>query len=479
MNKTICKIIFLVGIIISPFFSENVYACQCNGMRSLFQEFSDSKTVFAGKVLDLKTEKESIYTFQVTESFKGALTPQIKVSTGTPNMCESGFVVGKSYLLYANSSSEGDFYTHNFCSRNEDLDFAQGEIALLRDLAQGKPLFQLSGSVIRKDTDFTENKIIGTPLENIKIMVESKDKTFSVLTDKKGLFRLNNLPKGIYTIKPEVPEKYQETTGYPPQDRFIVFKSGKIVSLEDFSTPSEEEMLTEEVFALIYKKPSEGEAVNIRFIWNNSVKGRILDSEGKELTDVDVKLIPINSNIRQIKSDEDRKFNKDYSLWGITPGDYFLAAEINNPFKGKEKTTIFYPQAETLEKSSVIKIKENDNLNFDLILPVIKTKLDGNVFWEDGTQISGDVSIILTGAENPTVEEMEKKKYDFDRLDGASDFSLNGYIGSEYWVQVLVYAEEYVNDVLKTTEIRSKPIKVILEKTNKPLRILISKPDNQ
>jgi len=105
--------------------------------------------------------------------------------------------------------------------------------------------------------------------------------------------------------------------------------------------------------------------------------------------------------------------------------------------------------------------------------------LEGKIYWSDKTPIVGDVRIVLSKLENSTDEELRKNNYGVTTLNGESYFSLGGYVGAEYWIHVLVFAETVVNGEIKSTRIKTKPIKVKVEKTNEPVKILIPKPDKQ
>jgi len=92
--------------------------------------------------------------------------------------------------------------------------------------------------------------------------------------------------------------------------------------------------------------------------------------------------------------------------------------------------------------------------------------------------IVGDVRVVLSKSENPTDDELRENNYDVTSLDCESHFSLNGYVGAEYRIQILVFAETFINEEKTTKRVKTKPIKIKVEKTNELLKILIPKPDN-
>ena len=480
MKRVIFRAIFLLIFIASPFCAEDVFACQCFGLPTISQSYENASAVFTGKVAELKINSgQRIFSFQIKENFKGTSVKELKVINGTVGeMCDYGFTVGESYLVYAFSYGEDKkiLFTGNFCSRNDVLADAQGEVFFLRERFQRKPESQIYGSVLRRETNQKTSEALGTPLQNIKVLVEGNGKNYETFTDEYGIFRLNKIPKGRYTVKPEFPKIYANST-YPEEQEFLILESGKIISAgyrDIFSQPPYSENETESV-SLARGEVSNGLYVGFSLRWNNRVSVKLSDSEGKVIKDAKVNLLPVSVPFREIAQNFYNSRDGNYGFAGLTPGRYYLTAEIDAPFADENR--FFYPQTETPEKATKITIKEIENLEFDFNLPVIQRNIEGKIYWSDGMPIVGDVRVILLKSENPSHDELMKNNYDVTTLDGASYFSLKGYVGAEYWIQVKVYSETYVAEKMKITEMKAKPIKIKVEKTNQPLKILIPKPD--
>ncbi len=72
--------------------------------------------------------------------------------------------------------------------------------------------------------------------------------------------------------------------------------------------------------------------------------------------------------------------------------------------------------------------------------------------------------IVLSKSENSTDDELRENNYGVTSLNGESYFSLDGYVGAEYWIHILVFAETVVSGEIKSTRVKTKPVKVKIEK---------------
>jgi hypothetical protein len=98
---------------------------------------------------------------------------------------------------------------------------------------------------------------------DLKVSIEGEGKSFELVTDSQGRFRLENIPDGMYKARPLLPNRQYKIY-------YWVF----------------------EEFTLNSKTPSvypDRTAVTINFHvgWNNHLSGKILDSEGNPIRDAD------------------------------------------------------------------------------------------------------------------------------------------------------------------------------------------------
>lgn len=476
MNKLCKKLIRIILVGVFTLISQQVFGCQCEGISTIQDSFADANSVFVGKVVSSKNDSTRSYNFEIIESFKGNKSTNIEVAN-PQNMCEPGFEIGETYLIYAFGDTEKGLYTNSFCSRTGELINERGQIDFLREIASGKPVSQIYGSIFLKDLDFKENKFYARPLDGIEIIVENENKSFKTITDSKGLFRFNKIPKGVYQVKAKYSDKY-ELSGYPSETTIVVFDSGKVVNTFD-RVLDKEIIKKEETAAFYYQRINTGEYVDFNLKWNTSVRGKIFDLDGIALNGVNVQLVPIKSNSSKLNIDSHNNSDSDYYLFGFAPGDYYLVAELNAPLKEK---IFYYPQADTKEKSTVINLGEKQKLDFDFIVPVRNSILQGNISFEYEELATPDVKVFLTDSE--TKIDLDKPKYekinDFKiyyegSMDMKSNFFIKGFVGAEYWLHVLATYQSIENNKVIEKHLEVKPIRIRLEKENKPIEVLISK----
>lgn len=104
------------------------YACTCAPMPTVQEQYRDAGAVFAGKVINIKTDgKLSTVSFQVTSAWKGVTTNQITIKTPSElTACGYPFQIGKSYLVYTTAN-----LTSNICMRTNELSKAQEDLSIL------------------------------------------------------------------------------------------------------------------------------------------------------------------------------------------------------------------------------------------------------------------------------------------------------------------------------------------------------------
>ncbi|MET1032423.1 hypothetical protein [Domibacillus tundrae] len=162
-------LIIFVFITVMTFFPSYGAACSCIEPPGVKEEFSLSKAVFSGKVIEVE-EKKSItglltksVLFEINETWKGAAQSQVEITTGNGGGdCGYEFKGGQEYLVYANDS---DMFGSNeltaiICSRTTEISAAQEDLAILgegqipaeqinlRSTGQGKVFFILTAVAV-------------------------------------------------------------------------------------------------------------------------------------------------------------------------------------------------------------------------------------------------------------------------------------------------------------------------------------------
>jgi hypothetical protein len=231
MERNLLKLLLVTAIIFLPVFTQEVFACQCWGISTPYKEFRDANAVFVGSVVSIadSSGKEIIedkstdsvdleeklrrdnetryYRFEVQEWFKGTKNTMVIVSLGR-NMCQSGFKVGESILVYASGSGDS-LRTNTFCARTRDIKESQDDLHFIRELLENKPEPKIYGSVRLYDKVSAQNSLPNTYLEGIKIILKGKNRQFETVTDKNGLYRFYKIPYGKYTIYPKLANEYK------------------------------------------------------------------------------------------------------------------------------------------------------------------------------------------------------------------------------------------------------------------------------
>ena len=137
-------VLMLAFLFISNFtlvYPEKTYACSCAGV-SPSEAFEMSESVFVGKVLNTKQEREQegivgtisyrdANLFKVTQVWKGINQSQIIVyDNGFEASCGFEFEIGNSYLVYASKDNNGELDT-GLCNRTAEVSNAGEDLKFL------------------------------------------------------------------------------------------------------------------------------------------------------------------------------------------------------------------------------------------------------------------------------------------------------------------------------------------------------------
>jgi hypothetical protein len=122
------------------------HACSCVNNPDPKTAMNNAEAVFVGKVLKVKQERKQkgiigaieyrdVNLFQVEKTWKGIEQSQIMIyDNGHDESCGYVFEEGKTYIIYAYKSKDGELYT-SYCSRTAELSHANAD---LEQLGKGK-----------------------------------------------------------------------------------------------------------------------------------------------------------------------------------------------------------------------------------------------------------------------------------------------------------------------------------------------------
>lgn len=510
MKSFLLKTILL--IISLTLLSETSRACSCGEIPSVSSSFNQSFTVFSGKAISSRIVerpqneneragdeaefaiKEKVFKFQVVEIFKGQLTKKtVDINVGSINgNCYRPFSIGESYLVYADGNDEKSLYDEFYCGITTNLTDAQSQIYFIREFLKEKSNPQIYGSVSVTEIDKSTGEDTYVLKSGYKVILEGNKGNFEEVTDEKGLYRFKNIPSGKYKIKIKFDDKY--LSYYFSDDPIFILPNGRVVTQSSevdvlsMSSQSDIERVLPQYSDPVY----DAKTFDLHLFWKGRVSGKVLDAEGKVIKYASVNLLPIKFPSREIKVDLDNKLNDgEYACVGKPSGQYLLAVQINAPFKNKENSRFFYPQTKFPAKAQIISLNEKSNFTYNVSVPVIVRQIKGKVFWDDGTLMNSEEvadwggRIFLTKYKSTKTPELFDfgfpdiyDEFDFRDLDDDSFFTLEGFEGAVYWVQFNIPVPVKVNGVTKIIIVKAKPVRIRIEKTNEPVKIIVPKPDN-
>ena len=131
--KTLMSLLLLVAFLWLG--AETASACSCAPARSAADELERSTAVFSGKVVEIRSRKQSgnIFrgvevVFRVEKAWKGVKGRTVSVFTASHGAaCGYGFTQGRTYLVYAYGAADGWLST-NICSRTRRLKDAREDV---------------------------------------------------------------------------------------------------------------------------------------------------------------------------------------------------------------------------------------------------------------------------------------------------------------------------------------------------------------
>jgi hypothetical protein len=128
------------------------------------------------------------------------------------------------------------------------------------------------------------------------------------------------------------------------------------------------------------------------------------------------------------------------------------------------ETTFYYPNTTELDQARQISIGENETVDErEIRLPpgYVVRQIEGVLVWPNGVPVShGWVCLTRSKASSD-----DDKKYDCETTDELGRFSMQAFVGAEYWLHGESNSSE-----------KGEPIKITVQMLNEPFRLVLPHP---
>jgi len=461
MKHRILITLFSLVLMLSFGSVEQVLGCSCVPERSVCESFGGTDVVFVGKVIGGKQRTitnegvSETWTigeihFQVEEGFLGVQKAnQITIRSGTGGGdCGYWFKSGETYLVYGYGNSAKGFGT-SICTRTRPIINAKEDLVSLRNLISKKSGAKLSGE-IREETGVDDYSLQNTkPSKGINILLQpilGKGKVYKTTTDSNGKFEISGISAGKFKVTPLL-SKNKKLNRWSQTE----IKSNGFGCLTQW--------------AVIENK--------------NELKGKVVDSKGKPVTDAYTVLISADSDFSiRPKSDiptdsADSDKTGYFTYTGIPAGRYILAVNYTYPpdNKGSDYPTTFYPKGNNPLEAKQIIIGESDKISglvFQLPPKKKEIKITGKLLWSNGEPVGNFWGISLIDLDYGGDCSNCWGKI----TNSKGEFEINGYEGRKY--RLMVDGKiTFANDKVK--QFKTESDEFILDQKTSPFILTLEK----
>lgn len=461
-------IVFSFTILTMLLNTQSVFACSCGDKPTVLESYKGAELIVAtkfvsvNKVSERQDEDDDGYIksvkMVVERVFKGDVKvgDELIIGQGDGVSCAMVFEeesIGNKILFYLNSprsdykesntplDSKTDKYSRvSFCGRSvRNAGKATDDLLFLEKADQVSDKSRVSGTL------YNWRDLLNT--SEIYINISGKDKTYKIKTDKNGVYEIYDLPKGEYTLEPQIPKGWKI-------DGFNYFRG----------SPSISSIIDRTKHAIsVGLREKEHIGINFSFAIDNAIRGKVLSPTGKPMENVCLDAVSVESKEKDYRGYRGCTNEKgEYEIDEISPGNYFLVLNGDGKIDSDEPfNTLFYPGVSNRKNSGVVSIEIGKFLrDIDIQIPKLVELI----------QVSGK---LIYSNEKPFPNEWvefkptETDKFDSSRTktDEQGNFSLkvpkgaSGFLSSNDYV----YSGEYKNcekleELLRKSGERSKRI---------------------
>jgi hypothetical protein len=334
--------------------SSLAHACSCGGPNPICSSFWQSPAIFRGTVVELTLLRDvrevknldgttsSIVgpgkykvRFRVSETFRGEAQEEIAVYTADQgSACGFPFKNGVEYIVFTYENKTTGELSTSSCSSTHAFDPTKedGVLSWMRGFSKA-PAGAMIFGFLRVPSD---GKV--SPPTRVSLRgAESRD----LIPDEKGAYSVAGLLPGQYTVSATVPPGF--STG-----------SARTVSVQD-------------------KGCAE---VDWRVYYDSHIRGRVRDTSGTPLANISVELLHQDTKtsngfdgrgmVNIVQTDTEGR----YDFVQAAPGEYIVAANMLGPSPTRPYPLVYFPDAETLESATAVKLGASAVLeDVDITLP--------------------------------------------------------------------------------------------------------------
>ncbi|HRH43281.1 MAG TPA: hypothetical protein PKY82_16735 [Pyrinomonadaceae bacterium] len=407
-------LLWIAFLFISPNF---IYACSCSDKPTVLEEFELNEDVIIAEIVDVVefTEKESYFNnggakMSIKKVFKGNLKENEEIFVNNSRLCGWTFdksSIGSKILMYS-TPYEGRRGI-SLCGRSGGLEYAKEDLLYLENLARVKGKTRISGTI--SYPFFSKQKDV----EGKTVRVIGKHKTYSLKTDKNGIYEIYGLPAGDYFIKIIPPNgwkikvdqardssKFSEYGGYSP----IKFKSNAPIQLGK----------------------GKHAYVNFDFVIVNSIQGKVLSPQGKPIEGICVTALEAESTEIKYGSFDCTDEKGIFKIKEIYDEKNILVINGDGKIRATQPIEmLFYPNVKEFSKATIIKISEGKNIiippfRIPKVLEVLETvTLKGTLNYSDGKPVETETVEFVADVED---KKFEGKPYQYTKKGGTFEIKI-------------------------------------------------------
>ena len=456
--------------------------CSCV-RRETCEYASSADAVFTGKVIDtsevvktikarvqpiggdwedeVRKERRQVSRIRVDEYFLGTSEAnEILIETDIDSSCAFPLKTGETYIFYANRGDSTENLMTGMCSGTKPVAAADAEVATLR--AERGKLTTVSGKVGFGDFFQLDPKNLKKyGVNKIRLVGAASSEEESIGPD--GGFRFRGIPAGEYRLEVILPDTLIVDGEYNEE---IAGELG----IED------QRLFTVSGVGCVIKELPIRE--------NGRISGRLLDDRGQPVPNVEITALPIGTNGKPIKQEEDcsdtdtcvsSKDDGSYLIKGLKSGRYLIGVRLDdyicNDCADSEYKKALYPGVSTEARAKPIVVgfgKHIENIDLKLTAKYREREIVGTVAFKDGKP-AANVRVRFV-ARTP---DLKRNGLTFIKTDGNGSFTILAYDDHSYMIGA--FTDD--RDGNEAAEAKAVVVKIVPTKAVPAVRLVLDQTD--